>query len=62
MLTRAGIEGYITAFRWSTALFLGGAVLTALVLPSGIPAELKHAAPDTETLESELALEALPGL
>ena len=34
----AAISGYSTAFGWATAIFVAGAVITALILPSGAPA------------------------
>jgi hypothetical protein len=34
----AAISGYGTAFGWATGIFVAGAILTALILPSGTPA------------------------
>ena len=34
----AAISGYSTAFGWATGIFVAGAVVTALILPSGTPA------------------------
>ena len=34
----AAISGYSTAFGWATGIFIAGAVITALILPSGSPA------------------------
>jgi MFS family permease len=34
----AAISGYSTAFGWATGIFIAGAVITALILPSGTPA------------------------
>jgi hypothetical protein len=34
----AAISGYSTAFGWATGIFVAGAVITALILPSGTPA------------------------
>jgi EmrB/QacA subfamily drug resistance transporter len=38
---QAAVHGYTTAFWWSTALFLLGAVVTVLILPRAIPAGLR---------------------
>ena len=35
----AAISGYSTAFGWATGIFIAGAVITALILPSGSPAK-----------------------
>ena len=34
----AAISGYSTAFGWATGIFVAGALITALILPSGTPA------------------------
>ena len=34
----AAISGYSTAFGWATGIFVAGAVITAVILPSGSPA------------------------
>jgi EmrB/QacA subfamily drug resistance transporter len=34
----AAISGYSTAFGWATGIFVAGAIVTALILPSGAPA------------------------
>jgi hypothetical protein len=34
----AAISGYGTAFGWATGIFVAGAIVTALILPSGTPA------------------------
>jgi hypothetical protein len=34
----AAISGYGTAFGWATGIFTAGAIVTALILPSGTPA------------------------
>jgi EmrB/QacA subfamily drug resistance transporter len=41
----AAVQSYTTAFWWSSAIFLLGAVLSALVLRPGIPAVDENAAP-----------------
>jgi hypothetical protein len=33
----AAISGYGTAFGWATGIFIAGAIVTALILPSGTP-------------------------
>ena len=47
VVAQATVHGYITAFRWSAAIFAVGAVLTALVLRFGKPA-LEPAGPPAE--------------
>jgi EmrB/QacA subfamily drug resistance transporter len=37
VLRHAAVHSYVVAFWWSAAIFAGGAVLTALVLRSGVP-------------------------
>jgi EmrB/QacA subfamily drug resistance transporter len=34
----AAISGYSTAFAWATGIFVAGAIITAMILPSGAPA------------------------
>jgi hypothetical protein len=38
----AAISGYSTAFGWATGIFVAGAVITALILPSGSPAPARE--------------------
>ena len=39
----AAISGYSTAFGWATGIFVAGAIITALILPSGTPAVVARA-------------------
>ena len=45
VLAEAAVHGYTTAFWWAAAIFATGAVITALVLPSGVRAADPRGAP-----------------
>jgi hypothetical protein len=46
VLGRAAVEGYVTGFRWSAAIFALGAVVTASLLRSGVRPVAGHGAPE----------------
>ena len=41
LVAQSAIESYITAFWWSATFFAAGAVITAIMLRSGVPAALR---------------------
>ncbi|MET9888165.1 MFS transporter [Streptomyces sp. NPDC006430] len=45
LMARAALESYHTVFTASAAIFVGGAVLTLLMLPGGLSMERAHGAP-----------------
>jgi predicted MFS family arabinose efflux permease len=45
LAAEAAVHGYTTAFWWAAGMFAVGAIVTALLLPSGAPAVDPHAEP-----------------
>ncbi|GAA5187135.1 MFS transporter [Rugosimonospora acidiphila] len=48
----ASVHGYVTAFWWSTGLFLVGALVTVLLLPASIPAGLRDPGEETRVVHT----------